>query len=273
MNNLKQDKQVAVIQCLVNGASVRATERITDVHRDTIMRLTVKAGKNCESLMDSNLRNLNCKSIQLDEIWGFVGKKQRRLTENDDQSEKGDFWTFVALDADTRLVPSYKIGKRNLETTVSFLTDLSARLANRVQLSSDAMPAYVDAIDRVFGANVDYAQIVKSYEAESIGEGRYSPPRVVSVSRRPRIGNPDIRHISTSYVERSNLLMRMSMRRLTRLTDAFSRKRENFEAAVALYFAHYNFCRIHKSLRTTPAMAAGITDRLWSLSELLESDK
>lgn len=206
---------------------------------------------------------------KLDEIWARVAKSQRRLTEHDDPTQMGDFWTFVALDTDTRLVPAYKVGKRDLETTIAFLTDLRTRVTNRVLLSSDAMPAYVDAIDYVFGADVDYGQIVKSYEAEPIGPGRYSPPRVRKVQRRVKLGNPDERELSTTYVERSNLLMRMSIRRMTRLTDAFSRKLDNLKAAVSLHFAYYDFVRIHRSLRVTPAMAAGITRKVWSIQTLL----
>lgn len=269
MNNLKPEKQETVIRCLVNGNSVRATERIVSVHRDTILRLMVKVGNGCERLMDQKMRNLKCKRIQLDELWCTIGKKQRRLTEHDDPTRMGDFWTYVAIDADTRLIPAYRVGKRTLETTTEFVADLASRLDNRVQISTDGLRAYVDAIDSVFGANVDYAQIVKSYEAEAIGPGRYSPPRVKKVDRKPLFGNPDPRHISTSYVERSNLTMRMSIRRLTRLTDAFSRKIENFKAAISLHFAYYNMVRIHRSLRVTPAMEAGVSKSVWSLGRLL----
>lgn len=272
MNKLKQDKQEAVIRCLVNGSSVRATERITGVHRDTILRLLVRVGDNCQRIMDRELRHLNCRHVQLDEIWGMVGKKQRHLTKDDDESRLGDFWTFVAIDADSRLVPCYRIGKRTIGTATEFVADLASRLDNRVQLSTDGLKMYVAAIDSVFGADVDYAQIVKSYEAEAVGPGRYSPPRVKRVDRSPILGSPDPRRISTSYVERSNLLMRMSIRRMTRLTDAFSKKLENFVAAVSLHFAYYNFVRIHKSLRVTPAMEAGVTGRVWSLNNLINAE-
>ena len=176
----------------------------------------------------------------------------------------------MALDPDTKLVPAYRIGKRTRPHAVAFMTDLSDRLANRVQLSSDALNTYVDAVERAFGANVDYGQAVKFYEAEPIGPGRYSPPRVVSQELAVITGNPNQAHISTSMVERQNLTMRMSMRRFTRLTNAFSKKLENLQAAVALHFAHYNLVRLHKSLRITPAIAAGVTDRVWSLEELVE---
>lgn len=271
MNKLNRGKQTAIVSCLVNGSSVRATERITGVHRDTILRHLVKIGDGCQALMDSEFRNLKCKRIQIDEIHGFVRKKQGHLTASDDPEQSGDFWTFVAIDADARFVPCYRVGKRTLKTTTEFIIDLESRLANRVQISSDALGSYIRAIDDVFGANVDYAQIVKSYEAEPIGPGRYSPPRVSSVSKTAILGNPDPRHISTSYVERSNLHMRMSIRRMTRLTDAFSRKLENFKAAIALHFAYNNYVRIHRSLRVTPAMAAGVSQRVWEMDDLLDA--
>ena len=269
MYNLKSEKQETVIKCLVDGNSIRSTERITGVHRDTIMRLLCRAGANCEKIMDSEMRNLACERLQLDEIWQYVGKHQRRLKPEDDPTRMGDFWTFVAIDADTKLIPSYRIGKRTLETAVEFIDDLSDRLENRVQISSDSLRAYVDAIEAVFGANVDYAQIVKSYEAEPIGPGRYSPPRVAKIEKFIKWGNPDPDHISTSYIERSNLTMRMSIRRMTRLTNAYSKKLENFKAAVALHFAYYNFCRVHQSLRTTPAMAAGVSNRILEIGEII----
>ena len=213
---------------------------------------------------------LSSRRLQVDEIWSFVGKKQRRVTRTDDRQRVGDMWTFVALDADTKLVPAYRVGKRTLHEATAFMADLSGRLTNRVQLSSDALKSYVEATEQAFGADVDYGQIVKIYEAEPIGPGRYSPPRVKNTRRSVIAGRPDQSHISTSFVERQNLTMRMSMRRFTRLTNAFSKKRENLEAAVALHFAHYNFVRQHKSLRVTPAIAAGVSDRLWSLEELVD---
>jgi IS1 family transposase len=212
---------------------------------------------------------LSCQRLQVDEVWSFVAKKQRHLTKADDPQRVGDVWTFVALDADTKLIPCYRIGKRDLPTASAFLTDLSDRLMNRVQLSSDALAAYVDATEQAFGADVDYGQIVKAYEAEPIGPGRYSPPHVVSADRMPIAGTPELAHISASFVERQNLTMRMSMRRFTRLTNAFSKKIENLEAAVALHFAWYNFCRLHKTLQATPAMAAGVDSRLWSIGDLV----
>ena len=270
MNKLKSHKQAAVIASLLEGCSIRSTERLTGVHRDTIMRLLVKAGEGCERLLDARMQNLGCRRIQVDEIWTFVQKKQRHVLNTDDPTRTGTVWTFVALDADTKLVPSYRVGPRSSVDANAFIADLSSRLKNRVQLSSDSLPHYVRAIEQAFGSNVDYGQIVKSYEAEPIGPGRYSPPHVVATKRTVLAGSPNVADISTSLIERQNLTMRMSMRRFTRLTNAFSKKIENLRAAVALHFAHYNFVRVHKTLRATPAMAAGLTPSLWTLDELLE---
>jgi IS1 family transposase len=268
-NVLKREKQEQVIRSLVEGSSVRSTERMTGVHRDTILRLLRRVGEGCDRLMFSELRNLTCRRIQVDEVWGYVGKKQRHVTYDDNPYDVGDFWTFVALDADTKLVPCYRVSKRSSWDANAFMLDLSSRLSNRVQLSSDSLRAYVNAVDEAFGKNVDYGQIVKYYEAEPIGPGRYSPPKCVGMEVEPMWGNPDPAHISTSYVERQNLTMRMGIRRLTRLTNAFSKKPEGLKAAVALHFAYYNFVRRHKSLRVTPAMEAGITPHLWSLGKLV----
>ena len=243
---------------------------MTNTHRDTICRLLVEVGAGCARIMDERTRDLSCRRIQVDEIWGYVGKKQARLGLGDNRSRLGDMWTFVALHPETKLVPAYRVGKRTRPDAVAFMADLSERLANRVQLSSDALNTYVDAVERALGADLDYGQAVKFYEAEPIGPGRYSPPRVVDQQKTVINGRPDQAHISTSLVERQNLTMRMSMRRFTRLTNAFSKKVENLEAAVSLDFAHYNFVRLHKTLRTTPAMAAGVTNRLWDLAELVE---
>jgi IS1 family transposase len=216
------------------------------------------------------MRELPCRRIEVDEIWAYVGKKQRHLTLLDDPHQLGDQYTFVALDPESKLVPAYRVGKRDLSTATAFITDLSERLANRIQLSSDALAAYVEATERAFGADIYYGQEVKAYEAEPVGRGRYSPPRVTSAQRVVIAGNPNQALISTSLVERQNLTMRMSMRRFTRLTNAFSKKVENLRAAVSLHFAHYNFVRVHRSLRVTPAMEARVSDRLWSLDELVE---
>ncbi len=270
MNILKREKQEAAIAALVEGASIRSVERMTGIHRDTIMRLGYRVGQGCANLMDSYMKNLKCQNVQVDEIWCFVGKKQRHLKQEDNREELGDQWVFVALDADSKLIPAYLIGKRTSPNANTFLEDLSGRLDNRVQLSSDSMSAYVDAVESAFGANVDYGQVVKAYEAEPLGPGRYSPPKVIRADRIVISGTPAKSKISTSYIERQNLTMRMQMRRFTRLTNAFSKKLENLKAAVALHFAHYNFVRIHKTLRVTPAMEAGVTNRLWSIGDLME---
>jgi IS1 family transposase len=272
MNRLSLERQAQIISSLVEGNSIRATERMTETHRDTIMRLMVSVGEGCASLMDERMRNLTSGRIQVDEIWTYVQKKQRHMTLSDDPYRTGDQWTFVALDPDTKLIPAYRIGKRDLPTAIAFMNDLSGRLRNRVQISSDALNAYVEATERAFGMNADYGQVVKYYEAEPVGPGRYSPPHVVSAERRAISGSPDMNYVSTSFIERQNLTMRMQMRRFTRLTNAFSKKLENLKAAVALHFAHYNFVRIHQTLRVTPAMAAGITDHLWTVRDLLESN-
>ena len=268
-NVLKQEKQEQVIKCLMEGSSIRSTERLTGVHRDTIMRLMVRAGDGAKKLMDEKLRHIIANQIQIDEIWGYVGKKEKHVTEEENSEQIGDMWTFVAIDADTKLVPSFLVGKRTRENAEAFLFDLASRLDSRVQLSADQLPAYVEAVWKAFGFKADFGQIVKTYEAEPIGAGRYSPPKVVSVERNKVFGEPDMDKVSTSFVERQNLTMRMNIRRLTRLTNAFSKKAENHSAAIALWFGYYNFVRPHKSLNTTPAVMAGIEKRSWKLNEFL----
>jgi IS1 family transposase len=269
MNKLKLDVQAKLIGALVEGCSIRSVERMTGVHRDTIMRLSVRVGEACAKVMDEQMRSLTCHHVQVDELWCYVGKKQRHVTVADDVASVGDTWTFVAMDADTKLVPTFHVGKRSLNDAKVFISDLASRLDNRCQLSSDGLKAYVQACDEAFGDQVDYAQIVKSYEAEPIGPGRYSPPKVVSTKRTVLTGNPDYSRISTSHIERLNLTTRMQMRRFTRLTNGFSKKLPNLKAAVALHFAHYNFVRTHGSLRVTPAMEAGISSRPWTLEEMV----
>lgn len=271
-NVLSIDKQVQIISALAEGSGIRQIERMTGVHRDTIMRLGVRVGQGCAALLDRKMRDLSCTHLQFDELWGFIGKKERHLTSEDDPT-LGDVWTFCAIDQDTKLVPSFKVGKRDHYTANAFVADVAARMANRVQISSDALRAYVDAIELSFGSDVDFAQIVKTYEHDmSIEpERKFSAPEVVITEKRRVIGRPDMRLASTSHVERLNGTTRLHMRRLTRLTYAFSKKRENFEAATALHFAYYNFVKRHITLRTTPAMAAGIERDFWTVRNLIEA--
>ena len=270
-NILPFEKKLLAISALAEGTSIRSVERITGVHRDTIMRLGVRVGMGCARLLDTTMRDLPCKNLQLDEIWGFIGKKQKRTKTRDLARGYGDVWTYVALDSDTKLVPAYAVGKRTNYTTNAFLEDLAKRMKNKIQVSTDGMDSYPNAIERGFGSEVDYGQIVKTYSTSNLyPEGKYSPPEVVKVSKAVVFGSPDVNRISTSHVERQNLTMRMHCRRLTRLTNAFSKKLENFEAAVALHFAYYNFVKIHRSIRMTPAMAAGVANKLWTVEDLLQ---
>jgi IS1 family transposase len=269
-NVLNTDKQIAVIGALAEGSSIRSIERITGVHRDTIMRLGVKVGQGCAAVMDSKMRDLSCNRLEMDEIWGFVGKKERQVREGD--SGVGSVWTFCAIDAETKLVPAFKVGDRSIATATAFVRDVASRMSKRVQISTDGLHAYVGAIESAFGSDVDYAQIVKVYgQVETSNNRRYSAPEFVSSEKKVIVGNPDERLISTSYIERLNATTRLHMRRLTRLTLAFSKKRENFEAAVALHFAYYNFVKRHSTLRCTPAMAAGVERDFWSVGDLLEA--
>jgi IS1 family transposase len=268
-NVLNTDKQIAIISALTEGSSIRSIERMTGVHRDTIMRLGVKIGQGCTRMMDTTMRELPCQRLEVDEIWGFVGKKQRSV-KNGDSPEIGSVWTWCAIDADTKLVPSFKVGERNSQTAKVFMDDLSSRLANRVQLTSDGFYGYAKAVEASFGNDVDYGQIVKVYGTMAFGERKYSTNGVLSSYKNVMTGAPDKDLISTSYIERLNATTRLHMRRLTRLTLAFSKKRENFEAAVGLHFAFYNFVKRHNTLRMTPAMAAGVASTQWSIGELVE---
>lgn len=270
-NVLPRQKQVAVLNALVEGVSIRSTERMLDVSRETVLSLLVRVGEGCAELHDRMMRDLPCQRIECDEIWGFVQKKQRHVTPEDDASAVGDTWTFVGIDADTKLIPAYRVGKRDAQTTHEFVADLASRMRNMVQISTDGLGLYVAAIERSFGVCVDYAQVVKSFEADMVGPGRYSPPKVGRVEKTPVIGNPDMRAASTSYVERQNLTMRMGIRRMTRLTNGFSKKLRNHRAATALHFAHYNLVRWHQTLRVTPAMAAGVASEMWSMDRLLDA--
>lgn len=270
-NILEKSKQVAIISALAEGSSIRSIERITGVHRDTIMRLGVRVGKSCAGILDSKMRNLSCRQLQFDELWGFIGKKERHVRP-DDNAQLGDVWTFCAIDAETKIVPSFKVGKRDAATANAFVSDVAGRLTNRVQISSDALRAYVEAVELAFGAEVDFAQIVKTYTHDGAqnAERKYSPAEFVVTEKRRISGSPNMALASTSYIERLNGTTRLHMRRLTRLTYAFSKKLENFEAAVALHFAYYNFVKRHSTIRCTPAMAAGIERDFWTVENLIQ---
>ncbi len=270
MNKLDNAKRNQVVAALVEGCSVRATVRMTGVAKNTIAKLLVELGAACAEYMDKTLVNLPCKRVQVDEIWSFVGAKQKNVTPA--MVEKricGDVWTWVAIDADTKLVCSWLVGQRDAGCATEFVQDLEKRLASRIQLTSDGHKVYLNAVIDAFADQVDYAQLVKHFGNAPEGQRRYSPAICNGQEKIMRLGDPDPKHISTSYVERQNLTMRMSMRRFTRLTNAFSKKIENHVAALALHYMHYNFCRIHQTLRVTPAMQAGVSTHVWELSELL----
>ncbi len=265
-----EDKALLAIQLLIEGTSVRSAERITQLHRDTILRLLVFAGERCIALMDSRMRNLHCKRLQSDEIWTFCTKKQRNVRK-DDPAEFGDQWVFVALDADTKLVPYFEIGKRTKETTIQFLTGLQQCLnKERFQITTDGYHFY-RSIQGIFGGQADFAQMIKLYGdyGQRDAEARYSPSPMIETIVKICDGRPDPDHISTSFVERQNLTMRQAIKRFARLTLGYSKKLDNLKAACALHFAYYNFCRVHSTLRVSPAVEAGLTDHIWSLRELL----
>jgi IS1 family transposase len=272
-NKLANEKKVTVISMLAEGNSIRSIERITGVNRNTIMNLGVRVGNACKRIMDEKMRGLSCKQIQVDEIWGFVGAKRNNAAR---AGAYGDVWTFIALDADTKLIPSFIVGKRDSYHAKSFMDDLASRVTMRVQISSDSLRAYNEAVERSFGTEADYGQIVKTYSVTPLGNAaqpaavRYSPAEVVKTEKTIVSGMPDVDRISTSHVEKQNHTLRMHCRRLTRLTNAFSKKFENFEAAVALNFAYYNFVKTHGALKMTPAMAAGIEKSHWTVAELVE---
>jgi IS1 family transposase len=271
-NVTSRDKQTAIVSMLAEGCSLRAIERMTGTHRDTVMRLGVRVGQGCIAVMDQKMRNLNCRLLQFDEIWGFIGKKERHVSVDDDP-RYGDVWTFCAVDAETKLVPAFKCGKRDARTANAFVQDVANRMSNRVQISTDGLRAYVEAVEKSMGANVDYGQIIKTYTQDDSQQPnrRYSAPEIVTTEKKRIVGSPDMDLVSTSYIERLNATTRLHMRRLTRLTLAFSKKPENFEAAVGLHFAYYNFVKRHITIRCTPAMEAGIERDFWSVGDLVEA--
>lgn len=270
-NNLSLESKTAAVSMLCEGNSIRSVERMTGIHRDTIMRLGVRMGEGCRKIMDEKLRNLACRVIEVDEVWGFIGMKAKTAKKAGAGDGQGDVWTWIALDAETKLVPTFAVGDRTQVMADAFIEDLAARLTHRVQISSDALRAYENAIERAFGTDVDYGSIVKTFSSTQLEEQRrYSPPEVVSVNRVAVSGNPDAALISTSYVEKQNHTLRMHCRRLARLTNAFSKKLENFKAAVALHYAYYNFVKMHGAIRCTPAMAAGVATSPWTVGQLVE---
>ncbi len=273
MNRLHLTRRAQIVGVLAEGNSLRAASRLADVSINTVTKFLVDVGAACEEYQHETLRNLKSKRIQCDEIWSFVYAKAKNVPEDmKGQWGIGDVWTWVAIDADSQLVPSWAVGRRDGFTARAFIADLAERLANRVQLTTDGHRVYLEAIEGAFGSEIDYAMLVKMYEGGSgqnvPAERRYSPATCTGAQQQRITGNPDPEHVSTSYVERQNLTMRMQMRRFTRLTNGFSKKVDNHKAAIALHYMHYNFGRIHKTLRVTPAMEAGVADHVWSLEEI-----
>ncbi|HEV2617970.1 MAG TPA: IS1 family transposase [Candidatus Acidoferrales bacterium] len=270
MNKLSTEKRSQVVSALVEGNSIRATVRMTGVSKNTIAKLLSELGEACADYLDKALVNLNCKRIQCDEIWSFCYAKDKNVPEKlRGTFGYGDVWTWTAMDAESKLIVSWLVGGRDAGTAYGFMDDLSKRLANRVQLTTDGHRAYLSAVEEAFGSEIDYAMLVKLYGASDERDTRYSPPECISCRQVEISGHPDPKHISTSHVERQNLTMRMQMRRFTRLTNAFSKKIENHIASIAIHFMHYNFCRVHQSLRVTPAMEAHLTDHVWTIDEML----
>ncbi len=271
MNKLPLEKRVQILSMLCEGSSMRSISRVADVSINTVSKLLIDAGKACSAFHDETVRGVKAKRVQVDEIWSFTYAKQKNVAKaKAAPANAGDTWTWTAIDAENKLLISWLVGGRDGDYAMAFMDDLQSRLANRVQLTSDGHRAYLEAVEGAFGADVDYAQLVKLYGAPAEGEKRYSPAECIGIKKTPIEGSPDPKHISTSYVERQNLTMRMQMRRYTRLTNAFSKKFENHMHMVALYTVWYNFVKMHKSLKMTPALAAGVTDRLWSMEDIAE---
>jgi IS1 family transposase len=269
MNKLSAEARARVINCLVEGNSIRATVRLTGVAKNTVAKLLVEMGRACSEYQDKAFVNLPCKRLQCDEVWSFVGAKQKNTTAETREKGWGDCWTWTALCSETKLIPCWYVGTRDAGAAYHFMHDLAGRLANRVQLTTDGHHAYLTAVSDAFGTDVDFAQLVKIYGEAPKTEARYSPAQCMGARKAVISGSPEYAHVSTSHVERSNLTIRMGNRRFTRLTNAFSKKVENHEAMLAVFFFYYNFCRIHQTLRCTPAMQAGVTDRVWELSDMV----
>lgn len=273
MNRLDTNTRARVVAALVEGNSIRATVRMTGVAKNTISNLLLDLGEACSDYMSRTLVDLPCKRIQCDEIWSFCYSKQKNVPEQfEGEWGYGDVWTWTAICADTKLVPSYFVARRDVECAKLFIDDLASRLANRVQLTTDGHRPYLQAVEDAFGAGIDYAVLIKLFGSEGSNknpETRYSPSVCTGIRKEVITGKPDPKHVSTSHVERQNLTMRMSMRRFTRLTNGFSKKIENHEAAIALHFMHYNFARVHQTIRVTPAMEAGVSKHVWSIEEIV----
>lgn len=269
MNKLSNEARARIINCLVEGNSVRATVRLTGAAKNTVAKLLVEIGRACSDYQDKAFVNLPCKRVQCDEVWSFVGCKEKNVTDETKAMGWGDCWTWTALCSETKLIPCWYVGTRDAGAAYHFMHDLASRLAGRVQLTTDGHRPYLTAVEDAFGDKIDYAQLVKIYGEGPKTEARYSPAQCMGARKAIVSGNPVYGHISTSHVERSNLTIRMGNRRFTRLTNAFSKKVENHEAMLALYFFYYNFCRVHQTLRCTPAMQAGITGRIWEITDVV----
>ncbi len=271
MNKLTRDARAQILGMMVEGVSIRAISRMTGASKNTIVKLLEDAGEAFSDYQDRTMRGLTCKRVQVDEIWAFVYAKAKNVeTAKAAPEGAGDCWTWMAIDADTKLIPSFYVGARDADAAQTFIADLAGRLANRVQLTSDGHKPYLEAVEQSFGADIDYAMLIKHYGAPVGALGRYSPGECTGVSLRRVEGRPDLAHVSTSYAERANLTLRMGSRRFTRLTNAFSKKVENHAHSVAIHTMHYNFVRIHQTLRCTPAMAAGVTGQLWELADMVK---
>jgi IS1 family transposase len=272
MNRMGTARRAQVVRCLIEGCSINSTVRMTGAAKHTVLKLLVELGAACSDYLNETMQNLSCQRLQADEIWAFVGCKQKNVTMEKIERDGicGDVWTWTAIDADTKLIPCFMIGQRDPAAARDFVEDLAGRLANRVQLTTDGLKLYLNAVDRAFGENIDYAMLVKIYgEIDTEGQRRYSPATCIGCETHTITGSPDPDHISTSYVERSNLTMRMSMRRFTRLTNGFSKKVENHAEQIAIFMMVYNFQRKHMTLGTTPAIKAGIADHIWTVEEII----
>ena len=271
MNKLSREARAQILGMMVEGMSMRSISRMTGASKNTIVKLLADAGEAFSEYQDRVMRNLTCKRVQVDEIWAFVYAKAKNVpTAKADPGDAGDCWTWMAIDADTKLIPSFYVGARDAEAAQLFIGDLALRLANRVQLTSDGHKPYLEAVEQSFGADIDYAMLVKIYGGDPAGAGRYSPGICKGAIKTRVEGKPDAKHVSTSYAERANLTLRMGSRRFTRLTNAFSKKVVNHEHSVAIHLMHYNFVRIHQTLRCTPAMAAGVSKTLWDLADMVK---